>query len=121
MLGELSQLMAYFGYISRQLLESLHGVKSYHPDLIKVRTSHKDYGNNKSVDFCYNISENHQFYPVHAKIILFYFVLFIYTECGNKAAYCKDVLRFHLFRKYFVPKKAENSQTCILQSLKPEF
>ena len=41
-------------------------------------------GNNKSADFYQDFSENQKFYPVHAKIIHFSFVLSIYTECGNK-------------------------------------
>ena len=40
--GGLSQLMAYFN-ASRQLLESLQGVKRTHSDLRKVRVGRKDY------------------------------------------------------------------------------
>ena len=67
------------------------------------------YVNNKSADFYQDFSENQQFYPVHAKIMNFSFVLSIYTECGNKVACSIDVLRYHLFRKYSVSKKNENS------------
>ena len=35
--------MAYFGNASRQLLESLQGVRRTHPDLRKIRVGHKDY------------------------------------------------------------------------------
>ena len=98
---------------SRQLLESLQGVRRTHPDLRKVRVGHKDYvgyhGNNKSTDFYQDFSENQQFYSVHAKIIHFSFVLSIYTEFGNKVACSKDVLSYHLFKKYSVSKKNENS------------
>ena len=52
-------------------------------------------------------SENQQFY-LDAKIIHFSFVLSIYTECGNNVVCSKDVLRYHLFRKYSVSKKNEN-------------
>ena len=38
-------------------------------------------GNNKPADK--DLSGNQQFYPVHAKIIHFSFVLSIYTECGG--------------------------------------
>ena len=67
------------------------------------------HGNNKSADFHQHFSENQQFYLVHAKVINFSFVLSIYTECGNKVACSKDVLRYHLFRKHSVSKKNENS------------
>ena len=67
------------------------------------------HGNNKSADVYQDFSENQQFYLVHAKIINYSFVLSIYTECGNKVACSKDVLRYHLFRKYSVSKKNENS------------
>ena len=67
------------------------------------------HGNNKSGDFYQDFSENQQFYPVHAKIINFSFVLSVYTKCGNKGACSKDVLRYHLFRKYSVSKKNKNS------------
>ena len=65
--------------------------------------------NNKSADFCKDFSENQQFYLVDAKIIHFSFVLSLYKECGNKVACSKDVLKYHLFRKYSVSKKNENS------------
>ena len=67
------------------------------------------HGNNKSEDFYKDFSKNQQFYLVCAKIIHFSFVLFICTECGNKVACSRDVLRYHLFRKCFVSKKSENS------------
>ena len=67
------------------------------------------HSNNKSADFYQDFSENQQFCPQHAKIIHFSFVLSIYTECGNKVACSKDVLRYHLFRKYSVSKKNEKS------------
>ena len=67
------------------------------------------YGNKKSAGFYQAFRENQQFYPEHAKIVHFSFVLFIYTECGNKVAWSKDVLRYHLLRKYSVSKKNENS------------
>ena len=67
------------------------------------------HGNNKLVEFYQDSSENQQFYPVHTKIIHFSFVLSIYTECGNKVACSKDVMRYHLFRKYSVSKKNEKS------------
>ena len=67
------------------------------------------HGNNKSADFYQDFSENQQFYLVHAKIIHFSFVLYIYTECGNKVACSEDVLRCHLFRNYSVSKRNENS------------
>ena len=35
--------MAYFGNASRQLLESLQGVRRTHPDLRRVRVGHGDY------------------------------------------------------------------------------
>ena len=35
--------MAYFGNASRQLLESLQGVRKTHSDLRKVRVGNKDY------------------------------------------------------------------------------
>ena len=63
------------------------------------------HGNNKSADFYKDFSDNPQFYPEHAKIVHFSFVLSIYTECGNKVAWSKDVLRYHLLRKYSVSKK----------------
>ena len=65
--------------------------------------------NNKLPDLYQDFSENQQFYLVHAKIVHFSFVLSIYTECGNKVACSKDVLRYHRFRKYFLSKKNENS------------
>ena len=56
------------------------------------------------------------------KLSIVSFVLSIHTECGNKVVACsKDVLRYHLFRKYSVPKKNENGKTYILRSLKPAF
>ena len=67
------------------------------------------HGNNISADFYQDFSENQQFYPVHAKIIHFSFVLSIYTKCGNKVTCSKVVLRYHLFREYSVSKKNENS------------
>ena len=102
--------MAYFGNASRQLLESLQGVRRIHPDLRKV--GNKDFvyhGNNKSADFYQDFRESQQFYPEHAKIFHFSFVLSVYTECGNKVAWSKDVVRYHLLRKYSVSKKNENS------------
>ena len=65
--------------------------------------------NNKSADFYQDFIENQQFYLVDAKIIHFSFVLSIYKECGNKVACSKDVLNYHLVRKYSVSKKNENS------------
>ena len=62
--------------------------------------------NNESADFYQDYSENQQFY---AKIVRFSFVLCIYTACGNKVAWSKDVLIYHLLRKYSVFKKNENS------------
>ena len=38
-----TQLMAYLGNASRQLLESLQGVRRIHPDLRKVRVGSRDY------------------------------------------------------------------------------
>ena len=67
------------------------------------------HGNNKLADFYQDFSENQQFYVVHAKIIHFSYVLSIYTECGNKVACSKDVLICHLFTKYSVSKKNEDS------------
>ena len=67
------------------------------------------HGNNKLADFYWDFSENQQFDLVHAKVIHFSFLLSIYKECGNKVACSKDVLRYHLFRKYSVFKKNENS------------
>ena len=66
-------------------------------------------GNNKLADFCQDVSENQQFYLIHAKIVHFFFVLSIFTECGNKVACSKGVLRYHLFRKYSVSKRSDNS------------
>ena len=63
------------------------------------------HGNNKSTDLYQEFSENQQFYQIIAKIIHFSLVLSIYTECGNKVACSKDVLRYHLFRTYSVSKK----------------
>ena len=62
--------------------------------------------NNKSADFYKDFSENQHFYPVDAKIIHFSFVLSIYKECDNdnKVDCSKDVLKYHLFRKYSVSK-----------------
>ena len=65
------------------------------------------HGNNKLADFCHDFSENQQFYLVHAKIIYFSFVLCIYTECGNKVAYSKDVLRYHLSENILFPRKVK--------------
>ena len=67
--------------------------------------------NNKDFyqDIYQDFSENHQFYLEHAKIVHFSFVLFIYTECGNKVAWSKDALMYHVSRKYYVSKKNENS------------
>ena len=66
-------------------------------------------GNNKLSDFYLDFSENQQFYLAQAKIIHFSFVLSIYTECDNKVACSKDVLRYYLFTKYSVSKKNEKS------------
>ena len=106
--------MAYFGNDSRQLLESLQAVRKIHPDLRKVRISNTKimfgyHGNNKCSDFYQDFLENQQFYLEHAKIVHFSFVLSIYTECDDKVACSKDVLRSLLFRKYSVSKKNENS------------
>ena len=79
------------------------------------------HGNNKSADFNQDFSENQRFYLEHAKIVHFSFALSIYAECGNKVAWSKDVLRYHVLRKYSVSKKNENSYTCIVWSLKPAF
>ena len=65
--------------------------------------------NNKSADFYQDFSANQQFYQEHAKIVHFSSVLCIYTECGNKVAWSKDALKYHLLRKYSVSKKNENS------------
>ena len=59
--------MTYFGNASRQLCESLQGVRKTHPGHGKVRVGHKDYmfgyhSNNKSEDFYQDFSENLQFY-----------------------------------------------------------
>ena len=67
------------------------------------------HGNNESADFYQHFSENDQLYLEHAKIVHFSFVLSIYTECGNKVAWSKDVLRYHLLGKYSVSKKNEIS------------
>ena len=67
------------------------------------------HGYNKSADFYQDFSENQQCFPVHVEIMHFSFVLSIYTECGNKVACSKDILRYHPFRKYSVSKKNENS------------
>ena len=63
------------------------------------------HGNNKSADFYQDFRENQQFYVEHAKIVNFSFVLSVYTDCGNKVAWSKDVLRCHLLGKYSVSKK----------------
>ena len=105
--------MSYFGNASRQLLESLQGVRRIHLNLRKLELVTKImfgyYGNNKSADFYQDFSENQQFYIKHAKLVHFSFVLSIYTECGNKVAWNKDVLRYQLLRKYSVSKINENS------------
>ena len=75
--------------------------------MTKIMLGYHD--NNKSADFYQDFSENHQFYLEHAKIVHFSFVLFIYTECGNKVAWSKDALMYHVSRKYYVSKKNENS------------
>ena len=67
------------------------------------------HGNNKSADFYQDFSENQQFYIEHAKIVHFSFVLSRYTECGKKVVWSKDVLMYHLLRKYSVSKKKKNS------------
>ena len=48
-------------------------------------------------------------YHAYKKIIHFSFVLCIYTECGNKVACSKDVLKYHLFRTFSVSTSNENS------------
>ena len=53
------------------------------------------HGNNKWVDFYQDFRGNQQVYLEHAKIVHISFVLSIYTECGNKVAWSKDVLRYH--------------------------
>ena len=53
------------------------------------------YGKNKLAD-------------LSAKIVHFSFVLSKYTEGGNKVAWSKDVLRYHLLRKNYVSKENEN-------------
>ena len=63
--------------------------------------------NNKSADVYQDFIENQQFYLEHAKIVHFSFVLYLYTECDNKVAWSKDVLRHHRLRKY--SKKNGNS------------
>ena len=59
--------MAYFGNASRQLLESLQGVRRIHKLSEKLELVTKimfDYhGNNKSADFYQDNSENQQLYP----------------------------------------------------------
>ena len=114
--------MAYFVNASRQLLESFQGVRRTNPDPRKVRVGNKDYvwlpWQQQIGRLFQDFSENQQFYLVRAKVVYFSFVLSIYTECGNKVACSKDVLRYHLFRKYSVSKKNENSWTYILWSPK---
>ena len=89
--------MVYFGNASRQLLESLQGIRRTHPGLRKVRVGHKVYvwlpWQQQIGSFYKDLSENQHFYLMQVKIIHFSFVLFIYTECGNKVACSKDVLR----------------------------
>ena len=63
------------------------------------------HGNNKSADFYQDFGEHQQFYLEHAKIVHFSFVLAIYAECGNKVAWSKAVLRYHLLRKYCFEEK----------------
>ena len=58
------------------------------------------HGNNKSSDFYKDLSESQQFYPVDEKLIHFSFVLSTYTQC---------VVRYHLFRKYYVSMYNENT------------
>ena len=76
--------MAYFGNASRQLLESLQGVRRIHQISEKLELVTKImfgyHGNNKSADFYQDFSENQQFYLEHAKIVHFSFVLSIYKK-----------------------------------------
>ena len=58
--------MTYFGNASRQLCESLQGVRKTHPGLRKVRVGHKDYvwlpWQQQIRRFYQDVSENLQFY-----------------------------------------------------------
>ena len=62
--------MAYFRSASRQLLESLQGVRRIHPDLRKVRVGNKGYvwllWQQQIGRFYQDFSENQQFYLEHA-------------------------------------------------------
>ena len=73
--------MVYFGNASKQLPETLQGVKGTHPDLRKARVGYKDYAwlpwQQQISRFFKDLSENQQFYPLHEKITHFSFVLSI--------------------------------------------
>ena len=103
--------MAYFGNASRQLLESLQGVRRIHQDLRKVRVGNKDYvwspWQQQIGRFLSGFPRKSAILSRACKNCQFFFCF--YTECGNKVAWSKDVLRYHLLRKYSVSKKNENS------------
>ena len=74
--------MAYFRNASRQLLESLQGVRRIHQISEKLELVTKImfgyHGNNKSADFYQDFSENQQLYLEHAKLSIFLCFVYIY-------------------------------------------